>query len=435
MEKQTGFITTVLVSLIGLASAVFFFLPSSSIQRLAEPLKMGGRFIIECFAPRSVKSKVIHVTVFIHGTVGVSLSLLKPEFISAFRNHPLLEQDQILGREGLYEFDRTSADPKHASAHIIPVYDAVYGLVKNNRFANESSSEAVVKAVDREDAYLVFGWSGLLSQEARKKAGFDLYDELCACRDKIKLEHGVEPVFTIIGHSHGGNVPLWLAAAEQEKGCKLTIALLYMLGTPIQVETAPFIVSKMFKAVVLGYSHGDGIQGNDRFSTEIHKSYKRMAHLIDLDTFVAENPGYVRCDMRYVVNRESKRVTHFNMWLMGRSKKLADCVDPLPLAIFVPLFAQACYYDPLCTQYTAHLDVKNGLCCTYLTAGRVDQPRSPKIGVSENIYDLIAECQERVAREWQADDKIRSLVFNRKNIWAIRDAYKKTYTENSKLKT
>lgn len=357
------------------------------------------------FADRAVdQPKTVGVTVFVHGTVGAGLTFVGRGMVARFRSHPLVQQEQIIGKMGFHEFDAQKSDVKEAVTFIIPAYDAIAHHVG---FAHDINK------------YVVFGWSGVLTQDGRKKAGFELYDALCLYRDQLRFEYGVEPIIRLVTHSHGGNVALWLPCAEEEKKQNLTVDMLYMLAPPVQVETAPFVESTLFKSLMLGWSSSDRIQPNDYLSTKNWKSYMHMSALIDLDGFVLSNPGYQRCDMRFVVDEQSNRIGHANMWLFGRDNRVLPGLDHLPLLVFIPAFAQAALSDSSQTCYTAHLDGDSLNCCTYLKNSRDDV----RLGLCGNYCSILEYHEAHAVQAWGSTDKNRSLVFNKKNLKALPYAF------------
>ncbi|HBL98024.1 TPA: hypothetical protein DDZ86_00075 [Candidatus Dependentiae bacterium] len=394
------------------------------------------------FIKAPAKKKSWALTVFVHGTVGSTLNIFNPfqcyhdcteedtycnKVIRRYRNHHAMQYDQVLGDEGLCIFESCKFDPLIASCYLVPAYDEI--------------ARAVGNSCDIEE-YASFGWSGLLSQKARRDAGLQFYKELQAYRERIVREKGVEPIIRIITHSHGGNVALWIAQAELELQKHLSIDLLFMYGAPMQIETAPLIASPLFRRIILGYSWGDSVQRRDCFSTAAHKSFMRMGDITNLKQIVTAHPGCMRCDIRFAVNDNERLISHTNMWLCGRSEPVFKDMDPLPLMVLTPLIVKA-------------LDSK-GTCCTHLkvkvcsdterywvcTAECLDAPKNKPIGsyfikcqkeneaktIVENhhaekeIRDIIVAWSRRMKQEWRAFDGSRDVLFNRKNREAIHDA-------------
>ncbi len=106
------------------------------------------------------------------------------------------------------------------------------------------------------DHCYAFGWSGILSSQARKKAAQELYEQLLPL-----IAQDDSPHLTLLTHSHGGNVALYLdhivpnTASDQFK-----IAQLILLACPVQTETAHAINSTLFTDVYSLHSHHDLLQ-------------------------------------------------------------------------------------------------------------------------------------------------------------------------------
>lgn len=395
-------------------------------------------------APQSTK-KTVSLTVWIHGTVGASFSLtsssryktgdisdnsLVSRFMHQFRNQPILHYDQVLGREGFELFDPANYNQDtsalEASCYVIPAYQDI--------------AHAAGLTSDIEE-HAIFGWDGLLSQRARRAAAERLYTALIDYRDQTIKKYGTDPHITILAHSHGGNVALWLADCEQEQKKKLFINRLFMYGTPMQVETGHCIVSPFFKQIFLGYSRGDSIQRRDYFSTERYKSFMRMSDVADINKFVAEHPALVRADMGFVIGGDDKRVTHTNMWLLGRSVPVLACMDPLPLVVLTPLMLAA--FDRVtsnscsCTHYKVNLQAAKKRCWIGLASCQDTACRHQGVHkrrfeheisqvefrvCEKKVYKKLLHWSRRLVAEWRPVDPSHDVVFNLKNFKAIKGA-------------
>jgi hypothetical protein len=389
------------------------------------------------------KKPTVHVTVFIHGTVGSTLNIFNPwrlateeantrhwsvRTVKKYRNQSIMQYDQILGQEGFYEFctdekikndgqesdaimRRTtyqiSTEPWHAATHVIPAYCACA------RYA-EASADI--------EKYIIFGWSGLLHARARQDAGFILYDELCNYVEKLKSEYEVEPKITLVTHSHGGNVALWLAAAEEKFKRGLSIDFLCMYGAPMHKEMGQYIESPVFKTMVLFHSQGDGIQLRDYFSTKSKKSYQCMSDVANCKACVQQNPGCKRYDVCCVVNGNFKRVTHTNMWMVGRSTPVLDCMDPLPLFVLTPLLISSFEHGALPTFCEAHF-----VCNSDGFSIKFYDPHTSKLVYepyknNDSLTLLLQDWAKKMQKEWQLpDDRGRHPLFNRKNYKAFKN--------------
>lgn len=378
------------------------------------------------------------LTVFIHGTVGSSFGIFNifqywrgeieddafsVRFLRGYRNRPEMGYDQVLAEEGFLPIDMDSKAIFSAASYIIPAYDQIQKLF--------------VKDVAFEE-YATFGWSGLLSQKARREAGLELYEELVAYRDSAIKKYGKAPIIRIIAHSHGGNVALWLAECEKKLGKNLSIDLLFMYGTPMQSETAECITSPIFKKIFLGYSRGDSVQRRDIFSTFAHRSFMQMSDVTDISSWVKINPGFVRADLGFIIQGDDQRVTHTNMWLAGRSVPIFSFMEPLPLFVLTPqivaVLDQAMKKDCGCTHYKVHLNAGHR-CCWSMAVSCTEHQKSRRKGIhkrrferfgescicrdcDKQVYDLLVNWSKKMMQDWRPFDPSRDVLFNRKN-WQI----------------
>ncbi|MBS1987093.1 hypothetical protein JST99_04150 [Candidatus Dependentiae bacterium] len=177
------------------------------------------------------------VTVWIHGT--------QPSFEHApgKRLRHFLQKhanEYFYSERGLHPI---SAQPKtnrhYAFAHLLNQGDPV-------RFPAEH--------------FYTFGWSGDLSFKARQAAGATLYQELVSFVHDFKQVHGVAPRLRLITHSHGGNVALNLAQAQEEQRKDLVIDELVLLACPVQEKTCHLVQNSLFKKVYSCYSSLDLLQ-------------------------------------------------------------------------------------------------------------------------------------------------------------------------------
>lgn len=100
----------------------------------------------------------------------------------------------------------------------------------------------------------IFGWSGRLTFEARRRAAQCLYRELKKFNAPI----------TIVAHSHGATlVQLLVEEAAKYNDNNLRIKRLIMLGCPVLSGTEEYIRSPIFEKVISLYSLGDRTQISD----------------------------------------------------------------------------------------------------------------------------------------------------------------------------
>jgi hypothetical protein len=190
---------------------------------------------------------------------------------------------------------------------------------------------------DVSNKFYTFGWSGDLSDNKRKQAAFDLYDELLNEAERLKKEENTEIEIHIVAHSHGGNVGLLLAEEEISKQKNLVIDKLIMWGTPVQSETEKLVDSSIFKKVYHFYSLGDHVQVADFVSTQ--------------DLFSRRTIGEVKKDpvssdrlAQIEIQVGGYKPYHVELWLFGLSKfpylfyRKNFPLHPLPVMLFTPAF-------------------------------------------------------------------------------------------------
>lgn len=114
------------------------------------------------------------------------------------------------------------------------------------------------------DTFYIYGWSGILDPNERFKTAHILYQELQKLNAAYTKEYGQPPVIRLMTHSHGGNIALNLAQAQQEYAHdRLYIDELILLAIPVQQETAHFINDPLFTSVYSLHSHWDILQVGD----------------------------------------------------------------------------------------------------------------------------------------------------------------------------
>lgn len=159
------------------------------------------------------------VTIFIHGTLYPFLDLLIRMFDCPVGLTPALKQGPTF-IHGRIPFILNQADP------------VTYPI---------------------ESAY-VFGWSGRLTFEARRRAAQCLYRELKKINGPI----------TIVAHSHGATlVQLLVEEVAKYNDNDLKIKKLIMLGCPVLSGTEEYVCSPIFERVISLYSRGDSTQVRD----------------------------------------------------------------------------------------------------------------------------------------------------------------------------
>ncbi len=113
-----------------------------------------------------------------------------------------------------------------------------------------------------EDSLYSFGWSGDFNIAARKQAAQDLLESITKLIGEQKKIYGTTPQITLISHSHGGNVILYMASLFETEAL-FSIKRAILLATPVQKETSHLIGHSLFETLYSIHSHGDMIQVMD----------------------------------------------------------------------------------------------------------------------------------------------------------------------------
>gem|GEM_PF-425987 len=220
-----------------------------------------------------IKRIPLRITVLVHGIISIKphltvnnlIRFLKDDVkdtyyeksIAFIRQNAFFYKNQAMGPLGLNYIDQSVMNNGHNGDINRSACAIAYLFDQMNEFIG--SKEAT--------RYYLFGWSGLLSPQARYEDGTKLFEalerEVCSLR-----KQGFEPKIRVIGYSHGGNVALNLSAAHMSKHphSSLSIDELILLGTPIQHDTDYLINDPIFKRVYSIYSLSDRVQKLDFFS-------------------------------------------------------------------------------------------------------------------------------------------------------------------------
>jgi hypothetical protein len=321
------------------------------------------------------------IVVFIHGTVLPGLSLLdmsgahsdkldeSSRYVQAaqrVRDDTRFWEDQAVLGEGLWpimtiasqeSLTQESVNQESADRKIL-----VQKSVTQDIFNKESMYQTNVTTSQREErfavypltrtfdaiahwsgylegdvSYYAFGHLGLLSQTYRKEQGCKLYKKLMCL---VHQTH--EPTRIIIcAHSHGGNIALYLAEAEEQFRQGLFVDDLLLFGTPVQLETACCAFKKPFKRVVSFFSASDTVQLSDWLSTKSAASFRTFTvpHKQGKCRYTPPAKSYGQViDMRCSVNNDTRCLTHQNFWYLGRSRRLCSMMDILPLMVLAPVY-------------------------------------------------------------------------------------------------
>ncbi|MBD3231853.1 hypothetical protein GF322_04290 [Candidatus Dependentiae bacterium] len=278
------------------------------------------------------------ITIFTHGTFGCLLGLLNvveviqdnisgtnyKKLVNKVRNDDYFYKSQPMLQKGLIKFAPTFDLNSIGNKKYV-----VYPIAKSYDFFLNS-----INISSENNNFYTFGWSGLISQQRRRKEAIRFYNQLSKEIEKYK-QKGINPKIRIICHSHGGNLALNLAGIKNviknlnnpetlkiiaknndeydsliniyqiikqlpnkplehtyknssqknfdyiPNNNELVIDELVLLGTPIQQETEPFIFDNTFKNVFNFYSDEDFVQKIDWISTKKRYSFNRF-NLLDI---------------------------------------------------------------------------------------------------------------------------------------------------------
>jgi Protein of unknown function (DUF726) len=367
-------------------------------------------------APIKRAHAIKNITVFIHGTLLPGLALLNPykaytqtletndwycKSLAKLRKNPLIYEDSIMLEEGLRKIDQPIL-LQYAQQTLTP------DLSKKGAYQAIGAYHTLAKLVDNTgiDEYYTFGFSGILSDVHRKKAGHELYVRLSELIKQYEQE-GYVPRITLCGYSHGGNVILYLADAENQIKNKVLIDTAIFFGTPIQMETAPYAAHPMFSKVVNIYSEGDTIQNNDSFSTASRASYRTFGDLFNTHRISTHQKNKIICDVRLLAHDNNSAFGHLVYWFFNKypqpsstSKSSTLPLAPLPLVILTPIFIsllETVWQQRVVTALDiAITTIDNG---TYIKV--IDGPRQATLAQSINLAEHLHKVQDYALRTWQ----------------------------------
>lgn len=218
------------------------------------------------------------ITIFIHGSFSLRPHLSIKNIIKMLydtieesvyyrsteinRRDPFFYKNQAMAGLGLHKID---IDHPHNNA-AAPILAASFEEI------------ATQVGYPKTEEYYTFGWSGLVSNKLRYLEAAFLYQDLEKIYKKIKNQ-GYNPKIRLIGYSHGGNLALQLGAifSTKNKSQQFYVDELWLLGTPIQVETDYLINSPIFKKIFNFYSRADSVQSLDFFSFKRFFSNKKFS--------------------------------------------------------------------------------------------------------------------------------------------------------------
>lgn len=312
------------------------------------------------------------MTVFVHGTFGTVIGLLNvfdvikddvekttyKKVINRMRRDPFFYQLQPLHTKGLVRIEPTF-EPDQSDGANGKKY-AIFPISKSYE-----ELEDKIEPYTEKNYFYTYGWSGLISQQRRRKEAIRFFNALTDEYQKL-TQAGIKPRIRLITHSHGGNVILNMAGmydllssdlskpltpiteegipdkdhrdaltqlktllaslpsreniekdipedsekkwdyypeySNPEEENYITIDELITLGTPVQPETTPFFFSDFFKTIYHIYSAGDTVQKMDWVSTKRYYSDQKITP--EHETLYAHEKSPVIIQSQLMVNHD-----------------------------------------------------------------------------------------------------------------------------------
>ncbi len=284
--------------------------------------------VIQTVCPSLCPKKEVDIVIFVHGSFGSPLGLLSfnsvvndaigeqeclyKKLTSYVRKTEYFFKDQPMHYRGIRRIDPTYEmdDSKESRLSIYPICQAYQDVLD------------YVSSQKKETHFYAFGWSGLLSRRRRRHESVRFYNSL-ATLQKSYLDQGCTPRISILCHSHGGNVSMYLEGiftlincykknievkkeeisqetwllhqhlqslppVSTKKGQKsfdflpqellAPIEKLVLMGTPIQPETSVYcLYPSLFKRIYHLYSDEDAVMVLDWVSTHQGYSERRFS--------------------------------------------------------------------------------------------------------------------------------------------------------------
>lgn len=341
---------------------VFWFLIGSSPQTLPAPISQSQNQPQVC---------THEITIFVHGIMGSKLALsfyhivtlikdksadtVYAKTIDGIRTNPFFYQNQPIAQLGLKKLEIEDLAPGNAAGIAAYLYDAIDAMdntecpsiLRGER--DTKIQEKEVKMLSRHH-YYTYGWSGLLSKQAREAEGEEFLATLQKLWNDLRARN-ITPKLRLIGFSHGGNLCIQLARAKQKMKKEPAIAVdeLVLIGTPIIDETNAALSDPLFESIYNLYSPGDSVQKMEVFSGNFFSGQKFEAtHNAPLPTKLTQIEIKVQKD-RVKKNRYTKKERnfgatdyspgHMELWFFGWTPnhyREDFPLYPLPTMVFTP---------------------------------------------------------------------------------------------------
>lgn len=326
--------------------------------------------------PKIITKKPVVAHIFIHGTRLPGLMLLDPRAairhlvcdessyvkqLNKLRKDSRFFEDQIIQEEGLVEVTSQLIDQcrsgtlpislrKRGALHVITGYD--HFIDKSTQIPH----------------YYTYGWVGVLDDAYRQRDAIQLYHTIIKLRETLTKKYpGHEIQFFLHGHSHGGNLILYLGKCENDFKKRLSVQHASLYGTPIQKENVQYCLHPCFKHIVVFYSRADKVQIADFLSVKSKTSCRRFSDLISWQ------PHTDHCIQEVCVsgNGNPKAFGHADFFYLDEycvhrirrgiraHHHVYHTLSPLPIIIFAPMYLPLLQElgkkEP--TTYTLKLDI------------------------------------------------------------------------------
>lgn len=140
----------------------------------------------------------------------------------------------------------------HGTTNIVPLIEPLLGRFIDTWLDDRAKTLCDAWPLEcTPDSVYIFRWPGEFDIKVRKKAARCLYNAI----------YNHTGPLTIIAHSHGCSIALYLAElCRKHKNTTFKVDKLILLAAPVQEATAPLVSSKIFKQVFSLYSSADVLQ-------------------------------------------------------------------------------------------------------------------------------------------------------------------------------
>lgn len=205
-------------------------LPDSSDIPLAETIMINNQHELQNSLPCPPTR---NVTILIHGT-----RLMRFFPLNISKKLKLLDENMSTPKLGLHHYSEIPQE--------------------NNQVRIAKNLNKVDSTLFPLDTLYIFGWSGKLDIKERRSAAKNLITDINnLIITPFRVNYGIDPLITIITHSHGGNVALNMV---RDTTINFSIENLILLACPVQHKTKNYSKSSFFKNIYSLFSKNDILQ-------------------------------------------------------------------------------------------------------------------------------------------------------------------------------